>query len=215
MARRQQPDRGESHQPENDFQAECWRRTGLSHAHRESEAGHEFVSPPPGYRQHERAARWHPLEIIFGWWLSAAICCCRRAYLILTEIAWLGLFARSLDLIVGYAASILARPRRVFRRRRLCGGAARQARIDQRTGIRFLVAGLAAMAAGFRHQLPRLRGSDLTRLMVSLGVALMLRETSPTSRLADRRRRRLQGVTHAADPLGCSASDMFGHNASS
>ncbi|MGA8918037.1 MAG: branched-chain amino acid ABC transporter permease, partial [Pseudolabrys sp.] len=51
-------------------------------------------------------ARWHPLEIVF--WLAAfaAIYLFPARHLILTEIAWLGLFALSLDLILGYAGII-------------------------------------------------------------------------------------------------------------
>ena len=51
-------------------------------------------------------ARWQPLEIAF--WLAAfaAIYLFPDQHLILTEIAWLGLFALSLDLILGYAGII-------------------------------------------------------------------------------------------------------------
>src|SRR5260370_34374967 len=48
-------------------------------------------------------ARWRPLEIVF--WLAAlaSIVLLPSRHLILTEIAILGLFALSLDLILGYA----------------------------------------------------------------------------------------------------------------
>src|SRR6266545_538044 len=48
-------------------------------------------------------ARWRPLEIAF--WLAAAasIFLLPGRHLILTEIAILGLFALSLDLVLGYA----------------------------------------------------------------------------------------------------------------
>src|SRR5262249_60342896 len=51
-------------------------------------------------------ARWHPLEIAF--WLAAlaSIFLLPGKHLILTEIAILGLFALSLDLILGYSGII-------------------------------------------------------------------------------------------------------------
>ena len=50
-----------------------------------------------------RRARWHPLEVAF--WLAAlaSVYLLPGQHLILTEIAILGLFALSLDLILGYA----------------------------------------------------------------------------------------------------------------
>src|SRR2546430_16698628 len=54
-------------------------------------------------RQLAARARWRPLEIVF--WLAAlaSIFLLPSRHLILTEIAILGLFALSLDLIMGYA----------------------------------------------------------------------------------------------------------------
>ena len=51
-------------------------------------------------------ARWHPAEYVF--WLAAlgSIFLLPGSHLILTEIAWLGLFALSLDLILGYAGIV-------------------------------------------------------------------------------------------------------------
>src|SRR5438552_6659098 len=51
-------------------------------------------------------ARWRPLEYVF--WLAAlaSVFLLPGRHLILTEIAWLGLFALSLDLILGYAGII-------------------------------------------------------------------------------------------------------------
>src|SRR5204862_2244663 len=51
-------------------------------------------------------ARWSPLEYAF--WLAAlaSVFLLPGRHLILTEIAWLGLFALSLDLILGYAGII-------------------------------------------------------------------------------------------------------------
>src|SRR5882757_2548973 len=53
-----------------------------------------------------RRARWSPLEYAF--WLAAlaSIFLLPGRHLILTEVAWLALFALSLDLILGYAGII-------------------------------------------------------------------------------------------------------------
>src|SRR5947208_15954854 len=51
-------------------------------------------------------ARWSPLE--YGFWLAAlaSVFLLPGRHLILTEVAWLALFALSLDLILGYAGII-------------------------------------------------------------------------------------------------------------
>ena len=51
-------------------------------------------------------ARWHPAEYLF--WLAAlaSVFLLPGSHLILTEIAWLALFALSLDLILGYAGIV-------------------------------------------------------------------------------------------------------------
>src|SRR2546429_9627837 len=51
-------------------------------------------------------ARWRPLEYVFWLVALASIFLLPGRHLILTEIAWLGLFALSLDLILGYAGII-------------------------------------------------------------------------------------------------------------
>src|SRR5215472_6379618 len=63
------------------------------------------ASTDVGY--HARAhARWHWGEIIF--WLAALACAFvfPSRYLIMTDIVRLGLFAMSLDLILGYAGIV-------------------------------------------------------------------------------------------------------------
>src|SRR5215470_6839871 len=93
-------------------------------------------------RRLAKRARWQPLEYAF--WLAAlaSVFLLPGRHLILTEIAWLGLFALSLDLILGYAGII----------------------------------SLGPAVLGFATSFLVLRGSDLTRLMVTLGVALIMRE---------------------------------------
>ena len=91
-------------------------------------------------------ARWTPLEIIFWLVAFAMIWLLPTRHLILTEIALLGpvrAVARSHPRLCRHH---LARPRRVFRLRRLCGGAAGETRTGQRAG-----AG-AADAPGWRRR---------------------------------------------------------------
>ena len=76
--------------------------------------------------------------------------------------------------------------------------------------LAMLAAGLAAMALGFVTSFLVLRGSDLTRLMVTLGVALVLRELANRYGWLTGGADGLQGVT--INPLlGVFRFDMFGH----
>jgi branched-chain amino acid transport system permease protein len=73
-----------------------------------------------------------------------------------------------------------------------------------------LVAGVAAMALGFVTSFLVLRGSDLTRLMVTLGVALLLRELANRLGWLTGGADGLQGVS-IKPVLGMFRFDMFGH----
>jgi branched-chain amino acid transport system permease protein len=156
-------------------------------------------------------ARWHPLE--FAFWLSAfaAIWLLPTKHLILTEIAWLGLFALSLDLILGYAGIISLGHAAFF------GVGAYAAALFARHGLinepvlALIAAGATAGLVGFATSFLMLRGSDLTRLMVSLGVALILRELANQFSWLTGGADGLQGVT-MQPILGHFRFDMFGHN---
>ena len=156
-------------------------------------------------------ARWHPLEIIF--WLVAfcMIWLLPTRHLILTEIAWLGLFALSLDLIVGYAGIISLGHAAFFGVGAYVAALLAKHELINEPVLALLVAGLAAMAVGFVTSFLVLRGSDLTRLMVSLGVALMLRELANQFGWLTGGADGLQGVT-MQPILGMFRFDMFGHN---
>ncbi len=156
-------------------------------------------------------ARWHPLEIVFWAAAFAAIWLFPNRHLILTEIAWLGLFALSLDLILGYAGIISLGHAAFF------GFGAYVAALLAKHGIvnepvlALLVAGMASAVLGFTTSFLVLRGSDLTRLMVSLGVALILRELANQFGWLTGGADGLQGVT-MQPILGLFRFDMFGHN---
>lgn len=157
-------------------------------------------------------ARWHPFEILF--WVAAfsTVFLFPNKHLILTEIAWLGLFALSLDLILGYAGIISLGHAAFFGFGAYIAGLLAKHEIVTEPSLALLVSGLGAMALGFVTSFLVLRGSDLTRLMVTLGVALMLREIANRYSDLTGGADGLQGVT--INPLfGMFRFDMFGHTA--
>ena len=122
-----------------------------------------------------RAARWQPLELAF--WLLAFTSPWLLAQhaLIINEIAIVALFAVSLDLVLGYTG-IVSLGHAAF----LGFGAyaaalfAKHIHPDPLLGLSVGIA--AATLLGAVCSLSIMRGSDLTRLMVTLGSALILLE---------------------------------------
>ena len=171
------------------------------------------MSTPPDVGFYARRhARWHVAEIVF--WIAALACAFvfPSRYLIMTDIVRLGLFAMSLDLILGYAGIVSLGHAAFFGVGAYCAGLLALHGIITEPVIALIVAGLAAMVLGFVTSFLVLRGSDLTRIMVTLGVALVLREIA----------NRYAGLTGGADGLqgveikplfGLFRFDMFGHTA--
>src|SRR5258707_13769769 len=157
-------------------------------------------------RQH---ARWRLIEIAF-WVLS--ICCAflfPSRYLIMTDIVRLALFALSLDLILGYAGIVSLGHAAFFGVGAYCAGLLALHGIINEPVIALVAAGLVAMALGFLTSFLVIRGVDLTRLMVTLGIALLLealgeRFSNITGGTDGR-----QGI-EMAPILGSFAFDMFG-----
>lgn len=121
-------------------------------------------------------ARWRWSEGVF--WLVAvsAILLFPNRYLILTEIAWLALFALSLDLILGYAGIVSLGHAAFFGFGGYAAGLLAVHGWITEPVLALVTAGAASMALGFVTSFLVMRGSDLTRLMVTLGIALLLRE---------------------------------------
>jgi branched-chain amino acid transport system permease protein len=124
-----------------------------------------------------RNSRWQPAEFVFwllpvlGWFAFP------ENLSLLTQIAIMALFALSLDLILGYAGIVSLGHAAFF------GLGAYAAGVLARYGFGDPLLGLAAAAAlaaaaGFITSFLVLRGSDLTRLMVTLGVSQMLYEAA-------------------------------------
>jgi branched-chain amino acid transport system permease protein len=160
-----------------------------------------------GLLRHGRLA----LEIAF--WLAAfaALWLFPRKLLILNEIAILGLFALSLDLLLGYAGIIsLGHAAFLGLGAYTAGLFALHVSGDPLLGMAAAipVAAVTGLAASFLV----LRGTDLTRLMVTLGLAMVLGEIA----------NKASGITGGADGLqgiqmgkllGLWDFDLFGRTA--
>ncbi|MBF9195787.1 branched-chain amino acid ABC transporter permease [Microvirga terrestris] len=158
-----------------------------------------------------RRGRWGISEIAFWLIAAATLYFLPERHLILNEIAIIGLFALSLDLILGYAGIVSLGHAAFF------GLGAYAAGILARDGIAdpLLGLGAAAIAAailGFVTSFLVLRGSDLTKLMVTLGVALVLGEIANQASWLTGGADGLQGI--AMGPiLGLFEFDIFGTTA--
>ncbi|WHA43610.1 branched-chain amino acid ABC transporter permease [Agrobacterium larrymoorei] len=125
----------------------------------------------------KRNERWQIWEL--GLWIAAvaAIFVLPSHMLILTEIAILAIFAISLDLILGYAGIVSLGHTAFFGVGAYVAGIlARDYTSEPVTGL--LVAGIVSGIFGFLSSFLVLRGSDLTRLMTTFGVAMLLAEVA-------------------------------------
>jgi branched-chain amino acid transport system permease protein len=124
------------------------------------------------------AARWRALEVAFWLVVLATIFVLPRWHFILAEIAILGLFALSLDLVLGYAGIVSLGHAAFFGFGAYLAGILAKHGLVAEPVLGLLVSGSCAALLGFVTSFLVLRGSDLTRLMVTLGVALVLREVA-------------------------------------
>jgi branched-chain amino acid transport system permease protein len=157
-------------------------------------------------------AHWHPLEVLFWLTAFAAIYLLPARHLILTEIAILGLFALSLDLILGYAGVISLGHAAFFGVGAYVAGLLAKHEVVGEPLLALGAAGLAAMLVGFITSFLVLRGSDLTRIMVTLGVALVLREIANRYASFTGGADGLQGI-EIKPLLGLFRFDIYGHTA--
>jgi branched-chain amino acid transport system permease protein len=155
------------------------------------------------------ATRWRPMEIIF--WIAAAASWFLLPdwHLLLNEIAIYGLFALSLDLILGYGGIISLGHAAFF------GFGAYVAGLLARDGygepiLDLIAAGAACTILGFATSFLVLRGSDLTRIMVTLSVAAILFEIANRAGGLTGGADGLQGIA-MAPVLGRFDFDIFGH----
>jgi branched-chain amino acid transport system permease protein len=158
------------------------------------------ASSDVGYHA-QRQARWHYGEAAF--WLVVLGCgfLFPTRYLIMTDILRLALFAMSLDLILGYAGIVSLGHAAFFGVGAYAAGLLALHGIINEPVLALVVAGLAAMVLGFATSFLVIRGVDLTRLMVTLGIALLLEA------LAER----FSNITGGTDGLqGIEMQPIFG-----
>jgi branched-chain amino acid transport system permease protein len=120
------------------------------------------------------------------------------------------LFALSLDLILGYAGIISLGHAAFFGLGSYAAALLAKHGIITEPVLALVVSGLCAAVLGFATSFLVLRGSDLTRLMVTLGVALIMREIANQIPEITGGADGLQGVT-VAPILGMFHFDIFGH----
>ncbi len=132
-------------------------------------------------------------------------------HLVLTEIAILALFALSLDLILGYAGIVSLGHAAFFGFGAYAAGLLAKHEIITEPVLAMLVSGVAATMLGFVTSFLVLRGTDLTRLMVTLGIALVLREIANRNGWLTGGADGLQGI-EMQPILGRFRFDMFGFN---
>jgi branched-chain amino acid transport system permease protein len=157
-----------------------------------------------------RRARWSPLEIAF--WLAAlaSIWLFPTKHLILTEICIWAMFALSLDLILGYAGIISLGHAAFFGLGAYSAGLIGKYGYIPEPALALVASGLIASAVGFATSFLVLRGSDLTRLMVTFGVALVLGEIANKFSDITGGADGLQGV-EIGPVLGTWRFDLYGH----
>ncbi len=121
------------------------------------------------------AARWQPLEFVFWALAFASPWLLAQHALIINEIAIVALFAVSLDLVLGYTG-IVSLGHAAFLGFGAYSAALFAKHIHPDPLLGLLVGMAAATLLGAVCSLSIMRGSDLTRLMVTLGTALILLE---------------------------------------
>ena len=146
-----------------------------------------------------RRERWRWSEIAFWLLLLAAIVVFPSRAALVNEALVAGLFALSLDLILGLAGVVSLGQAAFFGLGGYTAGILANAGYDDPL-LGLVAAVVPAALVGLATAPLLLRGADLTRLMVTMGVALMLGE------LANRE----DWLTGGADGLNFSVAPLFG-----
>ena len=154
-------------------------------------------------------ARWHWGEIAF--WIVVLACAFAfpSRYLIMADIVRLALFALSLDLILGYAGIVSLGHAAFFGVGAYGAGLMALHGLVTEPVLALLAAGLVAAVLGFLTSFLVIRGADLTRLMVTLGIALLLEALAERFSDITGGTDGLQGI-EMQPILGLFAFDMFG-----
>ena len=144
--------------------------------------------------------RWRAIEIAFWLVAVAAFFVFPQHRVLGSQILITGLFALSLDLILGYAGIVSLGHAAYFGMGAYAAGVlAVHGWGEPLTGL--LVAGAAAAIVGYLTSFLVVRGSDLARLMVTLGIGLMMYEAA----------NQLPSITGGADGLsGVTMGKLLG-----
>lgn len=144
--------------------------------------------------------RWRPAEIVFWVAVVAAFFVFPQNRVLGSQILITALFALSLDLILGYAGIVSLGHAAFFGLGSYVAGLLGvYGWGEPLSGL--VIAGLAAAVLGFATSFLVVRGADLARLMVTLGIGLMLFEAA----------NQLPSITGGADGLsGVTVSKIFG-----
>jgi branched-chain amino acid transport system permease protein len=123
----------------------------------------------------KQASRWKPWEPVLWLLAFAAPVLLPTHAALINEIAIVGLFAVSLDLVLGYSGIVSLGHAAFFGLGAYTAALfAKHVMPDPLVGLAVAIA--ASLVLGLVASLTIQRGSDLTRLMVTLGVALILLE---------------------------------------
>ncbi len=157
------------------------------------------------------ADRWRPLEIIFWLALVAAFFAFPNHRVLGSHILITGLFALTLDLILGYAGIVSLGHAAFFGVGAYVAGLlAVHGWNEPVSGL--VVAGAAGALVGYATSFLVVRGSDLARLMVTLGIGLMLYEAANQAAFITGGADGLSGVT-MGKLFGAFAFDLRGTTA--
>jgi len=144
--------------------------------------------------------RWRASEIVFWIALVAVFFAFPQHRVLASQILVTGLFAVSLDLILGYAGIVSLGHAAYFGIGAYTAGVlAVHGWGEPISGL--VIAAAAATVVGFATSFLVVRGSDLARLMVTLGIGLMLYEAA----------NQMSSITGGADGLsGVAMNRLFG-----
>ena len=147
-----------------------------------------------------RRERWKPLEFVFWIAVAAAYFVFPQNLVLATQILIAGLFTLSLDLILGYAGIVTLGHAAFFGVGAYTAGLlAKYGWGEPLSGL--LCAGVVAAIVGWITSFLVLRGSDLARLMITLGIASLLYEIA----------NRASSITGGVDGMqGVEMGKLFG-----
>lgn len=123
-----------------------------------------------------RGAHWFGEIVIWALIFAGSLLFLGGHYLLLAEVCIFALFAVSLDLLLGYAGIVSLGHAAFFGFGAYIAGLLARHAIVTEPVAALIVAGLLTGALGLVLSVLVLRGTDLTKIMVTLGIALVMKE---------------------------------------